>query len=67
VGGEVIRSEVRLDLDQASPQHLAVALPNEELAEQLARDERGVALEERLLDDSATPFLERWPEGPLRR
>jgi hypothetical protein len=45
--GQVVRSQVRFDLDEPAPQRLAVDLPHQHLAEQLARDNDRVPLEER--------------------
>jgi hypothetical protein len=51
--GKVIRSEVGLDLDQATPQTLAIELANKDLAEEVSRDNGGLSVEERRVEDPA--------------
>jgi hypothetical protein len=51
--GKVIRSEVGLDLDQATPQPLAIELANKDLAEEVSRDNGGLSVEERRVEDPA--------------
>jgi len=46
VGGQVLRTEVSLDLDQAAPQPAPVHLADQQLAEQIAGNLEGVAREE---------------------
>ena len=46
---QVVRSQIGLDLDQASPQLVSGQSTHQYLAEQLARDLDGVAVEERRL------------------
>jgi len=47
VCGQVVRTQVRLHLDQASPQAAAVELADQDLVEEIARDLARVSLEER--------------------
>jgi hypothetical protein len=51
MGGEVVRPEVSLDLDQPAQQAGAVDLAHKHLAEQLARDRDRVAIEELRAED----------------
>src|SRR5260370_10209561 len=53
MGGEVVRPEVSLDLDQAAAQAGAVDLTHKHLAQQLARDRHRVAIEELRAEDRA--------------
>src|SRR5216683_5904978 len=46
MGGEVVRPEVGLDLDQPAPQAGAIDLTHKHLAQQLARDRDRIAIEE---------------------
>jgi hypothetical protein len=47
VGGQIVRTEVSLDLDQAPPQPAAVELADQEFVKEVARDLARVPLEER--------------------
>src|SRR5712691_13526135 len=60
MGGEVVRPEVSLDLDQPAPQAGAVDLAYKHLAQQLARDRDRVAIEELRAEDGAGAI-----RGPL--
>ena len=57
VGGQVVRPEIRLDLDQPSPQTRPIDLADQQLAEQVARHDPRISFKERRLEDSA---LSRW-------
>src|SRR5690349_166090 len=51
VGRQVVGTEVGLGLDQAAPPPAAIVLPNQDLAEQVARDGGGLPVEERRVED----------------
>jgi hypothetical protein len=53
VRGEVVRTQVSLDLDDAAPQLPAVHLPNQHFAEEVSRDGHRLAIEEPGLEDLA--------------
>lgn len=46
MGGEILRTQIGLDLDQPAGQPAAARLANQLLSQQLARDDKRVALEE---------------------
>src|SRR2546430_6980343 len=63
VGGQVVRAEVGLDLDEPAPHYLPVELANEDLAQQVARHDNRVSFEERSVEDGvALSRWEFWPE-----
>ncbi len=53
MGGEVVRTQVRLDLDQAAPPRLAVDLADQDLVQQVSRNDACVAFEKRGWKDVA--------------
>jgi len=53
VGGQVFRTEVGLDFDEPAPQHAAVKLADEDLVEQVARDNARISIEERRVEELA--------------
>src|SRR6202163_4052853 len=68
MGGKVFRSDIGLDLYEAAPHESAAHLTYKNLAEQVARDDHGLAVEKRCLEDPARGGgVGKSVSGPLRR
>jgi hypothetical protein len=66
MGGEVVRPQIRLDLDQAAPADEPVGLADQELAAQLAGDRERLAGEEVRAEEAAA-WPGQAPAAPWRR
>jgi len=51
--GKVVRAQIRLDLDQAAPQHLSISVAHQDLVQEVAADVPRFPLEERGAEDDS--------------